>query len=130
MLVTDTHPLAYYSGRKTSKLSRRAVHLFEDAGNAKTVLFVPTPVLWEIADLTKAGRIGLPTRFDHWCRTLNADPGFVIETLSWLDVDEARHLPFDDPFDCLIVGTALRLDYPLITKDKAIVDSKLVETVW
>jgi predicted nucleic acid-binding protein len=62
MFVTDTHPLAYYAGRKTSKLSRRAVHLFEEAGNAKTVIFVPTPVLWEIADLTKAGRIGLPTR--------------------------------------------------------------------
>jgi PIN domain nuclease of toxin-antitoxin system len=130
MFVADTHPLAYYAARKNSKLGKRALHLFQDAGQAKTVIFVPTPALWEIADLANAGRIDLPTRFDHWCRNLDADPGFVIEMLSWVDVDEARHLPFSDPFDCLIVGTALRLDYPLITKDEAIVDSKLVETVW
>jgi len=30
----------------------------------------------------------------------------------------------------LIVGTALRLGMPLITKDEAIVDSGLVETIW
>jgi PIN domain nuclease of toxin-antitoxin system len=130
VFVTDTHPLAYYAGLKHSKLGRRARGLFEDAGKGKAVIFIPVPALWEMTKLAKAGLVDLPTRFDHWCRNLDADPGFAIETLSWLDVDEARHLPFNDPFDCLIVGTALRLDYPLITKDEAIVDSKFVETVW
>ena len=39
-------------------------------------------------------------------------------------------LPFDDPFDCLIAGTALRIGVPLITKDTVISESGLVETVW
>lgn len=130
MFATDTHPLALYASLKSSKLGNRALRLFEDAGKAKTVIFIPVPVLWEIASLGKSGIVQLPARFDHWCRKFDADPGYVIEALTWPDIDEARHLPFNDPFDCLIVGTAIRLDCPLITKDEEIVDSKLVETVW
>ena len=130
MFATDTHPLAFYTARKNSELSRRALHLFDDASRGKTLIFIPAPVLWEIAGLGKSGRVELPTRFDHWCRKFDSDPGFAIEALTWPDIDEARHLPFNDPFDCLIVGTAIRLDCPLITRDEAITASGLVETVW
>jgi PIN domain nuclease of toxin-antitoxin system len=50
--------------------------------------------------------------------------------LEWQDVDHARHLPFKDPFDCLIAGTAMRLAMPLITKDTAMRESHVVETMW
>jgi PIN domain nuclease of toxin-antitoxin system len=130
MFATDTHPMAYYAGSKPSKLSRRAWRLFEDASQAKTVIYVPTPALWEIHRLIKADRVELTRRFDHWCRDLDSEAGFIIEPLTWHDVDEARRLPFPDPFDCLIAGTALRLGIPLITKDQGIVDSGLVETIW
>ncbi len=50
--------------------------------------------------------------------------------LLWEDVNEARGLPFDDPFDCLIAGTAFRIGVPLITKDTVISESGLLETVW
>jgi len=50
--------------------------------------------------------------------------------LEWLDVDAARTLPFSDPYDCLIAGTALRMGLPLITQDEEIVESGLIETVW
>lgn len=130
MFATDTHPIANYAGSKHSKLSRRALRLFEEASEAKAVIYVSTPALWEIHKLTTAGRVELPLRFDHWCRDLDSEPGFIIEPLTWHDVEEARHLPFPDPFDCLIVGTAIRLGYPLITRDQAIVDSGLVETIW
>jgi PIN domain nuclease of toxin-antitoxin system len=32
--------------------------------------------------------------------------------LDWTDVDEAHKLPFSDPSDRLIAGTATRLDMP------------------
>jgi PIN domain len=51
--------------------------------------------------------------------------GFAIMPLDWLDVEEARKLRFADPYDCLIAGTAIRLNMPLITRDHVIVDSKL-----
>jgi PIN domain nuclease of toxin-antitoxin system len=35
-----------------------------------------------------------------------------------------------DPFDEVIVATALTLGLPLITKDVAITDSQLIEVIW
>ena len=130
MYVTDTHPIANYAGRKYSKLSRRVFEIFEDAHAGRIVISVPTVALWEITDLLTADAVRLPARFDHWCRDLAKEDGFMLEPLLWQDVSEARHLPFHDPMDRLIVGTAIRLDLPLITKDQAIVDSGLVETIW
>jgi PIN domain nuclease of toxin-antitoxin system len=56
--------------------------------------------------------------------------GFNIVVLDWLDVNEARSVSLTDPFDRLIVGTAVRLDMPLITRDQQIVESGLVQTIW
>jgi len=79
--------------------------------------------------LDRRRRIELP-RFDQWCRRIEASRGFSIVALEWLDVDAARTLPFSDPYDCLIAGTALRMGLPLITQDEEIVESGLIETVW
>ena len=130
MFVTDTHPIVHYALRKNSKLGRTSLRLFKDAEDAKIVIHVPTVVLWEIAELLNKDLIRLPTRFDHWFHELDARDGFIIEPLISEDINEARHLPFPDPFDCLVAGTALRLGYPLITKDHIIADSGLVETIW
>ena len=130
MFVTDTHPIVHYAQGKHSRLGHKALQLFKDAEDGKSVIHVPTVVLWEIADLISADIIKLPTRFDHWYRELDGKQGFILEPLAAQDVNEARHLPFKDPFDCLIAGTSLRLGFPLITKDRAITDSGLLETIW
>ena len=92
------------------------------------MIYVPSIVLWEI------GRPGGPMepseRFDHWCRSLSAHRGYIVEPLDWQDVAQARNLPFRDPMDCLIAGTAMRLGMPLITKDAVVTDSRIVETIW
>ena len=128
MYVTDTHPFAHHVQKKFSKLSRRCQRLFRDADEGKILVYLPTIVLWEMAN--RRGLLEASQKFDVWCRGLNDGPGYAIEPLKWQDVNEARTLPFRDPADCLIVGTALRLGMPLITKDQDIVDSGLVETIW
>lgn len=130
MFVTDTHAIGQYAQMKHSKLGREALRLFKQADEGQVLIHIPTVTLWEIAVHIRNGHIELPMRFDEWCKFLLTKRGFMVEPLEWNDVDEARHLPFSDPFDCLITGTALRLGIPLITKDQAIVDSGLVETVW
>lgn len=130
MFAADTHALVHYALANHSRLGRRALRLFKQADRGKVVIHVPTVALWEVAELAKAEVIGLPARFDHWYRSLGGSPGFALEPLLPEDVNEARHLPFPDPFDCLIAGTAIRLGVPLLTKDETIVDSGLVETVW
>src|SRR6266516_3163776 len=107
MFVTDTHPIAYYAQHRYSKLGSRSLRLFEEAERTEAVIYVPTVVLWEIAVLLGQGLVRLPSRFDHWCRGMEAGGAFVIESLCWQDIDEARQLPFKSPFDRLIVGTAI-----------------------
>lgn len=130
MYVTDSHALIWYTQTRRSRLSKRAHSLFEKAEADQTLIYVPSVVLWEIANQSRQGAIILPLRFDHWCRNLESKRGFHIQPLLWEDVDTARGMPFDDPFDCLIAGTARRMDLPLITRDEAITQSDLVETVW
>jgi PIN domain nuclease of toxin-antitoxin system len=130
MFVADTHAVVHYAQGKNSKLGRKALRLFRQADGGNAVIHVPTVVLWEIAELMTADLIDLHCRFDHWYRDLDGSRGFAIEPLLPEDVNEARHLPFPDPFDCLIAGTAIRLGVPLVTRDRSIIDSHLLETVW
>jgi PIN domain nuclease of toxin-antitoxin system len=130
MYVTDTHGLVYHSRGKTSQLGIKARRLFQKADSGNSLIYIPTIALWEIAVLVARRYLDLPYHFDHWCRSIENSAGFAIMPLDWLDVEEARKLPFADPYDCLIAGTAIRLNMPLITRDHVIVDSKLVETVW
>ena len=128
MYVTDTHPFVHHLQQKHSRLGRKSQRLFKDADAGKTLIYVPSIVLWEIG--RRNGLLEPTEKFDSWCRNLNAEQGYAIAPLEWQDVHEARGLPFRDPVDCLIAGTAIRFGYPLITKDQVIVDSGLVETVW
>jgi PIN domain nuclease of toxin-antitoxin system len=130
MYVSDTHPLIYFAQKKSKRLGRKARRVFLDAEDGKTLVYVPAVVLWEIWARIREGDFTLPMRFDHWCRGLDASPGFAVEPLGWQIVDESRRFPFKDPFDCLIAGTATHLGMPLITKDGEIADSGLVETIW
>lgn len=130
MYVSDTHALVYHVLNRKSRLGKNANRIFLRAESSQAVIVVPSIALWEIALLAELGRIDLHQSFEHWCRGLQNHRGFDIVALDWLDVNEARSISLTDPYDRLIVGTALRLDIPLITRDKQIVDSGLVETIW
>lgn len=130
MFVTDTHALVHHAIARKRLPGKDAQRIFEDAEGGKTIVFIPSVVLWEVSLLAKLGRIRMTQTFEHWCRSLDNKPGFSIVSLEWLDIKESRHLPFSDPIDCFIAGTALHLDAALITKDREITDSNLVQTVW
>ncbi len=130
MYVTDTHSLVYYSGQQFSRLGRNARRLFNSADENETLIYIPTVVLWEVTQRIAGGALALPMPFDRWCRAFDSTTGFLIAPLEWQDIDQARTFSFKDPFDRLIAGTALRLGVPLITKNREICDSGLVETTW
>jgi hypothetical protein len=71
-------------------------------------------VLMELVLLEHAGRLRVSYR--ELREQLALRPGFPLEPTTPEDVDEARSLGvLVDPFDRLIVGTALRLGLPLMT---------------
>ncbi|MFM9904351.1 MAG: type II toxin-antitoxin system VapC family toxin [Pyrinomonadaceae bacterium] len=131
MFVTDTHALVWYTTQKTSRLSEKAREAFENANTSEIVISIPSIVLFEISMLERDGEISLQEGFLHWASRLQKKPGFHIEELTpEVAYYSARYNFNTDPFDRIIVATAVELDLPLITKDVAITESNLVEVYW
>jgi PIN domain nuclease of toxin-antitoxin system len=129
--VTDTHPIVWYAGGKHSNLSTKALAVFEAAKNEQAFIYIPSPVLWEVGLLERAGRIKLNDTFLRWSETLLKHSGFAIAPLEPSIIAQAVGYNFNsDPFDCAIVATAAELSLPLITKDVAITNSNLVDIWW
>lgn len=128
--VTDTHALLIHAGDRI-RLGRKGREYFDAAEKRTKVIFVPAAVVWECSTLAHAAKILLPTSVPSFFTSLFSNPSFQHLDLGLeqaLLADESR--PNDDPFDALIVAAARHLGLPLITRDRGIVDSGLVETVW
>lgn len=128
--VTDTHPLVWYATNKQAKLSKKALSAFNAASREEALIYVPGFVFWEIAMLLKVGRISLQGAYGDWAEHLVAQPGFDLAPFSVEVTTEAYSYPFSDPFDGVITATAKVMDLALITKDRDISDSRLVDIHW
>ena len=131
MFVTDTHALVWFTTGKLSQLSRRVIAEFEKADKSEGVIFIPSIVLFEIAMLDRDNEISLDGGSVHWAERLSKKRGFIFEEITPKIAYYAVRYNFNtDPFDRLIVATAVELDLPLITKDVAITESDIVEVYW
>jgi len=129
--VTDTHPLIWYTSGKHSRLSQTVVRIFDAAFADRTLIVIPSPVLWEISLLLEHGRIAIRETFDDWAAALIGRKGIDLAALDVDVIAEAHRLTFNgDPFDRAIVATARLMDLPLITKDDVIVKAKVVDITW
>ena len=128
--VTDTHPLVWYAAGHYRRLSKHALRLFSEADAQRGLVIVPAAVLWEVAMLLSERRIGLPQPFVPWASTLVRQRGFDLAPLDLEVINQAVQFRFNDIFDAAIVATATTRDLPLITKDQAICESRVVEVAW
>lgn len=131
MYVTDTHPLIWYTTGKHSQLSPKVLQAFQKAERFETLLYIPAVVFWEIAMLESLGKIKLRDNFERWSNQLLAANNYEIVPLDLSIIAHSVGFNFNkDYFDKAIVASALALDVPLITKDVAIIESRLVEIYW
>lgn len=131
VFVTDTHPLVWFGNGKLGLLSKAALRAFVDAEAGIGFIYVPVMVLLETAILERSGKIKLDGGFLRWTETLFKNSGFGIAPLEPMIINSAVGYNFNgDPFDKVIAATAAELSLPLITKDAAITDSKLIEICW
>lgn len=131
--VTDTHPLVRYATGKVDLIGKKALQVLQAADNANGggLVYVPTICLAESFTRIEAGRIKLKQPFDHWVQELSRSSFFTVLDLTTEIILQASKLPtIVDPFDKLIVATALCHDYPLITQDDQIIRAKVVEVIW
>ncbi len=88
--------------------------------------------LWEVATLVSLGRLAVTMPIRDWLEAAAAPPLVQRRGISPAVAAEVAALPdtfHRDPADRIIVATARVHDATLLTRDKRIVDAKLVTTI-
>ncbi|HEV2987686.1 MAG TPA: type II toxin-antitoxin system VapC family toxin [Candidatus Angelobacter sp.] len=131
--VVDTHALLWSVVGRTEKLGVRALKAFEGAqrNDGSALIHIPTIVLSECLSIFESGRVRIQQRFDDWVQQLDRHRYFSIEELRTQTILKSFELPLiRDPFDRMIVATALDLELPLISADLEIRETGYVEILW
>ena len=128
--LLDTHILIWWlqGDGPLSSAQRRVL----DAANADAPLRVSDISLWEIATLHSLGRIRLALPPREWLEKAVAPPLVRRHGISPAIAGEVASLPDSfhrDPADRIIVATARILGATLLTHDRHIVSSGVVETL-
>lgn len=132
-LVTDTHPLVWYLANKENKLPKHVLAAFKSAQEGSgAYIWVPSVVAWELSELMrKTDRIKLEVPFEELIKENFYFKSLAITELQPDDLVIGHSLNFNrDPFDRLIVATAIRLGLPLLTADGDITEAKPCEIFW
>lgn len=128
--VCDTHALVFHAARDP-RLGNAAAAFLAACEEGRALAYIPMAVLWELSLLVRKGRLELDGPFSEFTDRLFHGSGFHPLALEVEQVVAAhRYRPNPDPFDALIVAAARSLRMPLVTRDREITASGLVETIW
>ncbi len=126
--VVDTHAIVWFF-EESNELGKEALNILNSENSN---LIIPTIVLAEIFYLSNRRKI--TPSFEIILQTIEQDERCIIYPL---DINVLRFLPEGlSIHDGIICGTALvyrellKEDVRFITKDKEIVDSGIIYTVW
>jgi PIN domain nuclease of toxin-antitoxin system len=126
LILADTHALLWWVISR-HLLSRRARDVLDNR-----IVCVAGVTVFEIASLVHRGRVHLDAELVTWLENVIVLPKVVLLPLTMDVAVTAAQLPdpVRNPIDRIIVATALLQGVPLVTKDRQIVESGLVMTIW
>jgi len=125
-ILLDTHCLL---GAAIGSLSGARVALLEDS---KSELYFSTISLWEIAKLSELGRIACQPSLAGVLRQLTGHPSYLVLGLEPEILVKSTEISLRmhrDPADQIIVASALVYQCHLMTDDRLIQKTKLVQTL-
>lgn len=126
--VLDTHALFWFL-TKSPKLGKKAAQIFQDATKGQGLLWVPSIVLAELYFLNE--KQGHPLDFNTEYQAMAASPCYRFVDFTAADVLQFAALSsIPEIHDRLIVGAALSLGLPVMTRDINIINSGVVVTIW
>lgn len=131
MILLDTHVWVWWIG-DPDRLSDRARQAIDSRVGAKDI-YISSISVWEVALLTRRGRLELAMPLRDWIGRSEALP-----FLTFVPVDnpiairstELAERLHDDPADRIIVATALSLGASLVTRDRRILEYEQVKSIW
>lgn len=128
--VTDTHPLIFHAAA-SGRLGAKAAAHFRACEARQALIYVPAAVVWEVALLTRAGRVNLRRSVRAFFTDLFSNPAYQPYDLTVEQVLLAEEPRVNrDPFDGLICAAARDLELPLISRDGDIRASGVVRVIW
>lgn len=126
MVILDTHVLLWWVSAP-ERLSARARRSIGDADR----LGIPAIVFWEIAVLSRKGRVTVGDSVMEWTSGVLALPRIRCLPMTCTIAAVADSLAMHaDPTDRFIVATAIEQDMPLVTRDRDLRKLKIVKTLW
>ena len=123
--VADTHAFVWYI---IGKLPERADSIFRSTEKGESTIYIPTIVLAECLYLVENKKIDLD--FEDLLDKLEISRNLVPVSFNFQVLKLLPEIKLGELHDRIVVATAKILSAKLITKDKEIRESKIVETVW
>ena len=127
MITLDTCSLVWLS-LSPDRLSKNA-----DKAIKNNSLIMSDISFWEIAMLTKSGRLIIDTSYSEYIKLLLSSFSIQVDPIT---PEIARmSVEFDDsvnsdPVDRIIAATSLVENAPLVTADKNLINAKVINTIW
>ena len=130
-VVADSHAVVWYV-QSSKRLSERVAEVLAEAETERALeVSVATFIdLWYVSQTTEAITAAQLAALKQ---RLVSSEAVRIEPVTVNVVDATMNIPrtvLADPWDRLIVATAIALRVPLVTRDSEIRSSGLVETIW
>ena len=124
--VVDTHPLIWYLAEE--KLPKNVDEVFKASEKGYYAIFIPTIVLAECYYLSEKKKIEL--NFEDILNSVERSYNFLIAPFNIDIIKLFPKINIKEIHDKIITATAKLLNATLITKDRKIRDSNVVETIW
>ena len=127
MITLDTCSLVWLS-LSPDRLSKNANKAIENNS-----LIISDISLWEIAMLTKNGRLIIDASYSEYIELLLSSFGIQVNPITpeiakmSVDFDDSVN---HDPAGRIISATSLVVDAPLVTADKNLIKAKIINTIW
>jgi PIN domain nuclease of toxin-antitoxin system len=131
MILLDTHAWVWWVNGQPA-LSRKAHRSIRQAAEEAGV-YVSSISVWEVAQLVMRGRLELAMAVESWVAKSEAMPFLHFVSVDNTIALKSVHLPeplHNDPADRMIIATSTILGFPLVTRDKRILQYPHVRTIW
>ncbi len=118
--------IRHFSG--VGRIGKKARSILEGVEEGDHHLFLSTISLVEILYLSEKNRIRI--NLGETLDIINDSANYSIVDLTTEIVKSAEKIAFPDIFERLIISTAKYFNAPILTSDRAIRTSGLVEAIW